>query len=115
YRIAFLQFMVDGDLGNVQIDDRCDEVEQQDDGNCQLRRGVDACIDAWQVDAGEDVTGEARAHHDATEDGAKNDCSNGQTFHPSVGEHQFLVRQVFGQGPATAAPTHTRPHAHLST
>ena len=97
HRIAFLQLVVNGNPGDVQVDGCRDGIQQQDDDNCQFGRRIDAGFDQRQVDARENVGGELGADHNAAEDGPEDDCGHRQTFHPAVGEHQFLVREVFGQ------------------
>jgi hypothetical protein len=54
---------------------------------------------------------EPATDHDAAKNGTEDDRGHGQTFHPAIGEHQFLVREIFGEDAVLGRRIHRRADA----
>ena len=88
--------MVNTSIGDVQIEHCGDDVEQHDDGNGGLCGRIYSGFDVRQVD-GEQAGGYGITDQRAAQQGAEDDGAYGQAFDPAIGDHQFLMGQVFGQ------------------
>ena len=96
-RIPLQGLVVDGDLGNVQIENCRDHVQPSHYGDGEFRWGVDAGVDAGNVEGIHYRHGNLGRDHEAAHDCAENDRRHGQPLHPAVGQHQFARRQILGQ------------------
>jgi len=94
---VFLQgLVINPGVGNVQIEDGGDQVEQPHHHEGHFGDRVHRGVDHGHVE-GQQALGDFRLDQEPAENRAENDCADGEAFDPTIGDHQQAVGQVFGE------------------
>ena len=96
HRVLARRSMIDPGVRNVEIEDRRDRVEHYDHQDRRFRPGVDAGIEAGNIEC-KQLLRYRVAHQHAAQQRAENDRRNRQSLNPAIGHDQLVMRQVLGE------------------